>query len=307
MRRFVIYILIILVAIFAFTRIVNRSKKGKKTKDAPRTYSEIFFKKAMELKSGSPEQAREKFENILDKFPQSKPAQKSLLEIADIYIKQNKLLAAKTALKRLVEDYPAGPFLAVGQERLWGLNIKILFSPIKTENSMVYEVKGGDTLYKIAKKFHTTVDLLMKSNGISGSLIKPNQKLKIVKAVFKIDVSKSKNILTLKTDDEIIKVYSVATGKDNSTPSGKFKILSGHRIIDPVWYKTGAKVPAGSPENILGTRWLGLSEPGYGIHGTVDPGSIGKQSTQGCIRMRNEDVEEFFIIIPGETEVVIND
>ena len=62
-----------------------------------------------------------------------------------------------------------------------------------------------------------------------------------------------------------------------------------------------------SPENILGTRWLGISYPGYGIHGTTIPESLGSQSTSGCIRMLNEEVEELYSIVPYGTEVEIKD
>ncbi|MDD2679723.1 MAG: L,D-transpeptidase, partial [Candidatus Omnitrophica bacterium] len=105
--------------------------------------------------------------------------------------------------------------------------------------------------------------------------------------------------------EEIIKTYIVSTGKDNSTPVGNFKITS--KLINPVWFKTGAVVPAGSPENILGTRWMGLNMPSYGIHGTTDPQSLGKPVTQGCVRMANSDVEELYAIIPIGTEVTIVD
>jgi lipoprotein-anchoring transpeptidase ErfK/SrfK len=66
-------------------------------------------------------------------------------------------------------------------------------------------------------------------------------------------------------------------------------------------------VPADSPKNILGSRWLGLSEKSYGIHGTTEPQSIGRQVTSGCVRMRNSDVEELYQIVPEGTEVVIID
>jgi lipoprotein-anchoring transpeptidase ErfK/SrfK len=74
-----------------------------------------------------------------------------------------------------------------------------------------------------------------------------------------------------------------------------------------VWYKDGAAVPPGSPENILGTRWMGLSKEGYGIHGTTEPGSLGKQATAGCVRMLNAEVEELYGILPEGTEVTIID
>jgi lipoprotein-anchoring transpeptidase ErfK/SrfK len=75
--------------------------------------------------------------------------------------------------------------------------------------------------------------------------------------------------------------------------------------MNPTWFKAGAVVPAASPENILGTRWMGLDKPGYGIHGTTDPQSLGKQVTQGCVRLSNRDVEELYTIVPLGTEVTI--
>ena len=58
----------------------------------------------------------------------------------------------------------------------------------------------------------------------------------------------------------------------------------------------GRVVPPGKA-NPLGTRWLGLSKKGYGIHGTNAPGSIGRNASHGCIRMRNRDVEELFELV----------
>ena len=59
--------------------------------------------------------------------------------------------------------------------------------------------------------------------------------------------------------------------------------------------------PYGDPENILGTHWLGLNVPGYGIHGTWDTNSIGKQATAGCIRLLNDDIAELYTILPVGT------
>ena len=118
-------------------------------------------------------------------------------------------------------------------------------------------------------------------------------------------MDKSQNQLLLTEENQFIKTYPVATGKDNSTPVGTFKIVT--RIPNPVWYKQGAVVPRDSVENILGTRWLGISKQGYGIHGSVDPSAIGKQVTAGCVRMSNSDVEELFDIVPVGTEVTIVD
>jgi L,D-transpeptidase ErfK/SrfK len=92
-----------------------------------------------------------------------------------------------------------------------------------------------------------------------------------------------------------VKVFPVAVGKPSSpSPTGTFEIVS--RVVDPTWYGPHQVVAPG-PSNPLGTRWLGLSEKGYGIHGTNAPGSIGKSASHGCIRMRKHDIEELFNVV----------
>jgi lipoprotein-anchoring transpeptidase ErfK/SrfK len=55
-------------------------------------------------------------------------------------------------------------------------------------------------------------------------------------------------------------------------------------------------IPAGK-DNPVGTRWLGLSQKGYGIHGTNAPKSVGHAASHGCIRLRNRDVERLFTML----------
>ena len=133
----------------------------------------------------------------------------------------------------------------------------------------------------------------------------PGKKLKVWNAPFGIFVDKSQNILLLKVDEEVFKTYVISTGKNGCTPIGVFKITN--KLTNPTWFKAGTVVPADSPENILGTRWLGFNLPGYGIHGTNDPQSLGQQATQGCIRMSNTEVEEIYTLIPVGAEVTIVD
>jgi lipoprotein-anchoring transpeptidase ErfK/SrfK len=98
--------------------------------------------------------------------------------------------------------------------------------------------------------------------------------------------------LALIEDGRVVKVYPAAVGRATSpTPSGTFTIVQ--RISSPAWYGPG-KVVAPGKGNPLGTRWLGLSRKSYGIHGTNEPRSIGRNASHGCVRMRNRDVEELF-------------
>lgn len=216
--------------------------------------------------------------------------------------------AAKIIYQKLTNDFPASSEAVNWAKKAEEINIRLLFSSAAVPESKIYEVRPGDTLTKIAREFNTTTELIIKSNGLADDKIAPGRKLKVWTEPFTIFVDKSQNILILKTkDEEVIKTYSVSTGANNCTPVGNFKIVD--KIPNPPWFKPGSEnpIPSGSPENILGARWLGLNLPGYGIHGTTDPQSLGRQVTQGCVRMANSDVEELYTIVPKGTEVTIVD
>ena len=216
------------------------------------------------------------------------------------------LVKAKELYQEIVDKFPASGKISKAQSSLEDLNIKMLFSDIPIKDSEVYVVEKGDNLTRIAKKFGTTPELIMSSNKLKDSSIQIGKKLKINKARFSIVVDKSQNILTLKSGQEIIKTYRVSTGKNSCTPVGTFKVVN--KIVDPPWYKEpGVVIPAGDPKNVLGSRWMGISKPSYGIHGTTQPESIGQSVTEGCVRMRNSEVEELYILVPVGTEVVITD
>jgi lipoprotein-anchoring transpeptidase ErfK/SrfK len=214
-------------------------------------------------------------------------------------------LEAKSIYQRLINEFPESNEVMNWQKTVEDINIRLLFSPALIPKSILYEIKPGDTLDKIAMEFKTTSELIMKSNNLSSDKILPGRKIKVWNAPFTIVVDKSQNTLILKTNEEIIKTYTVSTGINNSTPVGNFKIVN--KIQNPTWFKAGAVVAPGSPDNILGSRWLGFNIPGYGIHGTTDPQNLGKQVTQGCVRVLNSEVEELYAIVPVGTEVTIID
>lgn len=249
--------------------------------------------------------AQAKLEELVKTFPDSSWADDALLQLGGVYEHDQHLLEAQATYRLLVNRFPNSPLVVQAQERLGAVNVALLFSHATAEGDLAYDVKPGDTLGKIAEHYHTTVELLKKANGLSGDVIRPGHALKIPKGRFSIVVDKSQNQLLLTEDEQFFKTYPVATGTNGSTPVGAFKVIN--KIPHPVWYRQGAVVPPNSPENILGTRWLGLDKQGYGIHGSVDPSGIGKQITAGCVRMRNEDVEELYAIVPVGTPVTIVD
>ena len=232
---------------------------------------------------------------------------KKNIEEAEAKQRKGLLLEARRIYKKIFPQLSNPSQIEEVKKKIEDLNIKILFSNIIDEDSFLYEVKPGDTLEKIAKSFGTTVELLKRANSLSSDIIRVGDKLKVTKAKFSIVIDKSQNRLFLKKENEVFKTYIVSTGKNNSTPSGNFKIVT--KLRNPVWFRRdiGAVVPPDSPENVLGSRWLGLNIKGYGIHGTNKPDALGEQNTQGCIRMSNKDVEELFSILPRGTEVTIVD
>jgi lipoprotein-anchoring transpeptidase ErfK/SrfK len=111
-------------------------------------------------------------------------------------------------------------------------------------------------------------------------------------AARRIVVSIPDRKLALIEDGRVVKVYRVAVGAEVSpSPTGALTIV--HRVSQPTYYRPGIVIPPGK-SNPLGTRWIGLSTPGYGIHGTNQPESVGRNASHGCIRMRNRDVEDLF-------------
>jgi lipoprotein-anchoring transpeptidase ErfK/SrfK len=107
-----------------------------------------------------------------------------------------------------------------------------------------------------------------------------------------IVVSLEDHKLALVEDGQVKKVYPVAVGKP-STPSPVGTFTIERRVMNPTYSHDGRIVPPG-PNNPVGTRWMGLSVRGYGIHGTNAPSSIGKAASHGCIRMAKADLEELY-------------
>ena len=107
-----------------------------------------------------------------------------------------------------------------------------------------------------------------------------------------------------------LRVFTVATGSlSTPTPRGRFRVVAKYR--HPWWYPPDASwarhlhpIPPG-PGNPLGTRWIGISSPGVGIHGTPDAASVGYSASHGCVRMSIRDSESLFRLVRVGTRVWI--
>src|ERR1035438_3827531 len=119
-----------------------------------------------------------------------------------------------------------------------------------------------------------------------------------------IVVSLEDRKLALLEGGQVKKVYTVAVGKP-STPSPTGTFVIERRVVNPTYSHNG-KVVLPGPGNPVGTRWMGLSLHGYGIHGTNEPRSIGKPASHGCIRLARPDLEELYARVSvGDTVVLV--
>lgn len=206
------------------------------------------------------------------------------------------------------------PALTVSLETLLGqLNIELVMSQASMPEKEEYVVKAGDSLERIARKFKTTVDLIKTNNALQRPVLHPGDRLRVFKGTFTLAISKSRNDLVVKVNDRFFKRYRVGTGKFGTTPTGTFVIAE--KIEQPPWWRPDGKmIPYGDKANVLGTRWMSLQATsptnavrGYGLHGTWEPETIGRQASAGCVRLANSEVEELFLLVPNGTSVVISE
>ncbi len=145
-----------------------------------------------------------------------------------------------------------------------------------------YVITKGDTLASVANVFGITLKSLLDANpGVVPQALFVGQVICIplTPSPSEIIVSIRAKALTVYRNGRLYKTYPVATGKlTTPTPTGTFTIIN--KQVNP-----------GGP---FGTRWMGLSKPHYGIHGTNNPASIGSAASNGCVRMFNGDVEDLF-------------
>jgi hypothetical protein len=229
--------------------------------------------------------------------------------------KADDFFAARTNYLAALADPGCGNARPVAEARLGVVDIALIFSPREMDGKIDYAIASGDSLKKIANRHGTTVDLIVKGNAVPNpDRVQVGDRLRILdNQVFEIAVSKARNDLVVTLNGQFFKRYTVGTGKFAKTPVGTFQISD--KIPDPPWWRPDGKVvPFGNKENILGTRWMAIvatgdtpPAKGYGIHGTWDEASLGQQSSAGCIRMANRDVEELFTYVPLGTKVVIGE
>lgn len=183
---------------------------------------------------------------------------------------------------------------ATFQKRLDELANSRFFSP-RPLFGEPYEIQPGDQLRKVALQYKLSWQYLAKLNKVDPRKVRAGQKLKVVEGPFSAVVDISDYELTVHCHGYFVKKYRVGLGKDGSTPLGEFVVKE--KLEDPTYYGPNGEVKASDdPTNPLGERWIDIGDS-FGIHGTIEPESIGRNESRGCVRMLNPDVEEVYDLL----------
>ncbi len=242
------------------------------------------------------------------------------IEAGQRALERNDLITAQVQFSAALKAGATGQQATDIRARLVKIADQLVFTPEHYRgdpHTLVYLVQKGDTLLKIAKAHKTTPELIARINNLVGkTMIREGTRLKVVKGPMNAIVLKKQYTLDVYLDDVMIRTYKVGLGEHDSTPTGTWRVKN--KLKNPTYFppRGGRIVQADDPNNPLGEHWIGLegvsgdakNQERYGIHGTNEPDSIGKNSSMGCIRLHNADAADLYeLLIVGESQVVIKD
>ena len=238
------------------------------------------------------------------------------------------LLAARDLVNEAVRSRSLNAAeLADARAFLGDINQQVFFSSRffpDDPHCAVHVVQPGESLERIGKQYDIPWELIQRINNIADPRrVRSGQKLKVPLGPLHAVVNKSEFTLDVwigkpyANGSMFLRSYRVGLGEDNSTPAGQWLVTPGEKLRHPQW--TNPRVPGqviagGDPKNPLGSRWIALrgidgnavGQQSYGIHGTIEPHTIGKMASMGCIRMLNEDVEVLYDLLrDGKSTVEI--
>jgi lipoprotein-anchoring transpeptidase ErfK/SrfK len=188
-----------------------------------------------------------------------------------------------------------------------------------------YVVQPGDSLARIALAHDCTWEIIGRINGIDPRHLRAGATIKVIQGPFFAVVDKHKFTMDLylgglpgEKSSMYVTTYPVGLGRDDSTPPGTWMVEPHRKLKHPTYYspRGDGVIAADDPKNPLGGYWIGLTgtegqavgKLSYGIHGTIDPNSIGKQSSMGCIRLRADDISMVYdMLVEGKSAVVVKE
>jgi len=166
-----------------------------------------------------------------------------------------------------------------------------------------YLIEPGDRLEQVAEHYKVTWEYLSKLNRVDPKRIQAGRRLKVVRGPFSAVVELEDYSITVHLQGYYVRRFPVGVGRDRSSPIGRFAVLN--KVVNPQYTDPDGRVVAGDdPANPLGERWIDLGSS-FGIHGTIEPNSIGQAASRGCIRLNDKDIVNVYDFLSVGSEVVI--
>lgn len=213
------------------------------------------------------------------------------------------LLEARSALTAFIQKYPSGAHVGEAQDLLGDVNITILLSNYPSPEKEEYVVRSGDVLARIAAKLHSTPELIMRTNNLSGTMLRIGDKLLISRPVFSILIQREKQLLYLLDHDHFFKRYHFLHEKLPGNPPPKINT----RVAEIMAWKNGKRIGIGSPDFLNSTRWIRLATGGYVLYSEPDESHpvLDVPPPEEGIGMSATDVEELSSLVNTKTAVTI--
>lgn len=230
-------------------------------------------------------------------------------------------IEARHELNALLAADPQSPASDAARSHLATIAEETIFSRRSVPGDPLiatYTVKPGDKPILIAREFDVPYEIVLQVNGISDpKAIRRGETLKIPRGPFHARIVKSRFRLDLYLQDLYVRSFPVGLGADEGTPEGEWLVVK--RQPNPTYYPPASArdkrvIAADDPKNPLGDYWIGLEgvrgeavgKKSYGIHGTIEPETIGRNASMGCVRMHNEDARFLFRVLKeGKSTVTI--
>ena len=255
---------------------------------------------------------------------------KGLLAEGKAKIDAGDLLGGRQTLNEALNSGElSAPDVALAKTQIADANKTIIFSNRHFSDDPyggTFTVPPGGVMARIAKTYCVTPELLCRINAMTDPRrLRASQIIKVVQGPFHAVVNKSAFTMDLylggvpgEKSTMYVETLPVGLGKDDSTPTGTWIVEPGRKLTNPKYYSPRGEgvIDAADPKNPLGKFWIGIAgtdgqavgKTSYGIHGTIDPTSIGKQASMGCIRMHNEDIALVYeMLVEGKSSVIVKD
>jgi LysM repeat protein len=217
---------------------------------------------------------------------------------------EGKLVETRNALMAFIQKFPSGARAEEAKELLGEVNIDIFLSRIPSPEKQEYIVKPGDVLQKIANKFKTTPELIMRMNNLSGTMLHIGDRLYLSHPQFSIVIQRKPKAAVLLNGGQFFKQYHI---REEKLPAKQSKVTT--KVSEVMAWRDGKRIGFGTKEYIGSTRWIRMAAPAYTLYAVPDSAhpNVGMPPPPQGLGLSASDVEELSSLVNKQTAVTITD